>query len=92
MKYANESSFRRRSPVEIILCPFSKKGLLLKEYLIPLIVNKWTQELIQSDPHQVLNIKGKERLLKLKSHKKADGKQSWQSFLKRVTTRLPKLN
>ena len=24
-------------------------------------VNKWTQELIQSDPYQVLNIKGKDR-------------------------------
>ena len=33
-------------------------------------VNKRTQELIQSDRHQVLNIKGKDRQIQLNSHKK----------------------
>ena len=55
-------------------------------------VNKSAQELIQSDPHQVLNIKGIDRQLKLNSHKK----NVWQAeltklFSKNVATLVPKL-
>ena len=32
-------------------------------------VNKWTQELIQSDPHLAINTKGKDRKIQLSSHK-----------------------
>ena len=50
-------------------------------------VNKWTQELILSDPHQVLNIKGEDRQIQLNSHKTYHyftGKCQ-QSFLTRTT-------
>ena len=33
-------------------------------------VNKRTQEMLQSDPHQVLNITGKDRQIQINSHKK----------------------
>ena len=38
-------------------------------------VNKYTQELIQSDSHQVLNIKGKDRQIQLNNHKKKKKKK-----------------
>ena len=44
-------------------------------------INKWTQELIQSDPHQVLKIKRKEKQMQLNT-KRTDDKQSYQTFLK----------
>ena len=38
-------------------------------------VNKWTQELIQFDPQQVLNIKGKDRQYIIQQpQKRSDGK------------------
>ena len=40
-------------------------------------VSKWTQELIQLDPHQVVDIKGKDRQIQLNSHKK----NRWQAEL-----------
>ena len=40
-------------------------------------VNKWTQELIQAEPHQVLNMKGKDRQIQLNSYKK----NRWQANL-----------
>ena len=43
-------------------------------------------ELIQSDPHQVLNIKRKDRQVQLNSHK---SKQSRQPFLMCIIRRLP---
>ena len=53
-------------------------------------VNKWPQELIQSDLHQVQNIKRKDRQTQLNSHKKKrDDKRSWQLFPKKVATLLP---
>ena len=53
-------------------------------------VKKKAQELMQSDPHQVLNIK--DRQIQLSSHKKKKKKlQSWQPFPKKVETLLPKL-
>ena len=44
-------------------------------------VNNETQELIQSDPHQVLNIKGSNKQLQLNSHKK----NRWQAELATVS-------
>ena len=52
----------------------------------------WTQELIKSDPHQVLNIKGKDKQMQWNSRKRTDDKQNWQPFPKKVATLLPKLN
>ena len=49
-----------------------------RPYTSTLEVNKSTQELIQSDPHQV---KGKQ--IQLNSQKRTDGKQSWQLFPKK---------
>ena len=45
---------------------------------------------MQSDSHQVLNIKGKDR--HLNSHKSTDGEQSQQIFPQKVTTLSPKFN
>ena len=40
-----------------------------KYFCWPLEINKWTQEPIQSDPHQAPNTKGKDRQIQLKSRK-----------------------
>ena len=45
---------------------------------------RWNQELIQSNPHQAPNMKGKGRQLQLSTTKWTDGKQSWQLFPKNI--------
>ena len=37
-------------------------------------VNKLTQKLIQLDPHQVLNIKGRDKHIQLNNHKRSEDK------------------
>ena len=54
-------------------------------------VNKWTQEMIQSDPQQVLNIKGKARQMQLKRHKGNRRLAELATLPKKITTLLPKL-
>ena len=54
-------------------------------------VNKRTQELALSDPHQAPNTKRKDRQNNKATTKRTDGKQSWQLFPENVETILPEL-
>ena len=58
---------------------------IIENILVAWKVNQRTQELMQSDPHQALATKGKDRQMQLKSHERTDDKQSWQPFTKTVT-------
>ena len=54
-------------------------------------INKWTQEMIQSEPQQVLNIKGKDRQIQLNRHKRNRRLAELATLPKKVETLLPKL-
>ena len=53
----------------IIIITTCLPGVKIWYLLSRLKLNKETQELIQSDPHQATNTKGKERQIQLSSHK-----------------------
>ena len=55
-------------------------------------VNKWTQKLIQSDPHQHPNTKGKERQKQLSSHQMNRRQAELATLSQKMTTLLSKLN
>ena len=71
---------------------FSTKALCLhKISKTPYEVNKWTQEPIQSDPHEAPNTKGKDRQMQLSSKNEQMSSRAG-NFPKKLGILLPKLN
>ena len=90
----NRTCLRRRGCVLSVLikCMFIKNINSVIYICLFCYVNNWTQELIQSETHQVLTIKGKESKMQLHSHKKQQlASRDGSSYLKRWQLCYPNL-